>query len=472
MGKEPPSQQAKAPPIYSPTPCRSRGLFHKFIDESRNASGIDQPRTSKIPAVEENAPEAREEVEESPDSPEDRPTSSKSRRARKPAGEKVAKRKEPPAEAEENCQVEKKRKTAAAALQELSKKPRKTTKTIPAPSAAAVVAVDDFISEGRGNGRPQRARCPVLASWRGEKAIYSREPGSATPRVTGFHIVPETEQGKAPRREVLPIQGKPEPLPGARARPKPARRPARRHHSTESADELPNPECTEPLPDPDLGEADEPASLLPHHTKLPTKSLLRSKGSARKTRKVSWSDEQREFVIEKVPFSTDLWEPVEPQTQCNHCQRIFLWGSEIDYGNFAAARENRFEEVFCKGCRATSLFASIGGWFLVSCACREAGFSADPSEAMMLVQQLIKLGPLGREPDDVWRILRLEEAPAWYEIMQKALARIEEAFTIPEDFEGGPSVQLLEPESEIHEVEDTDVGTPAEDARVLDHLES
>eukprot|EP00435_Cladocopium_sp_Y103_P074471 s26_g49.t1 len=201
---------------------------------------------------------------------------------------------------------------------------------------------------------------------------------------------------------------------------------------------------------------------------------------------------QREFVIEKVPFSTDLWEPVEPQTQCNHCQRIFLWGSEIDYGNFAAARENRFEEVFCKGCRATSLFASIGGWFLVSCACREAGFSADPSEAMMLVQQLIKLGPLGREPDDVWRILRLEEAPAWYEIMQKALARIEEAFTIPEDFEGGPSVQLLEPESEIHEVEDwhsctggiaavlsfgetvedTDVGTPAEDARVLDHLES
>lgn len=235
--------------------------------------------------------------------------------------------------------------------------------------------------------------------------------------------------------------------------------------------DLPGLECSEALPDPDLA-ADEPSSLLPHHTKMPTKSLLRSKGSARRTRKVSWSEEQREFVIEKVPFSTDLWEPVEPQTQCNHCQRIFLWGSEIDYGNFAAARENRFEEVFCKGCRATSLFASIGGWFLVSCACREAGFSADPSEAMMLVQQLIKLGPHGREPDDVWRILRLEEAPAWYEIMQKALARIEEAFTIPEDFEGGPSVQLLEPESEIHEVEDTDVGTPAEDARVLDHLES
>lgn len=470
MGKEPPSHQAKAPPIYSPTPCRSRGsgLFHKFIEQSRNASGIDQPRTSKIPA-EESAP-AREEVEESPDSPEDRPTSSKSRRARKPAGEKVAKRKEPPAEAEENCQVEKKRKTAAGALQELSKKPRKTTtKTIPAPSAA-VVAVDDFVSEGHGNGRPQRARCPVLASWRGEKAIYSREPGSATPRVTGFHIVPESQGSKAPRGEVLLIQGKPEPLPGARARPKPARRPSHRK-GTESVADLPGLECSEALPDPDLA-ADEPSSLLPHHTKMPTKSLLRSKGSARRTRKVSWSEEQREFVIEKVPFSTDLWEPVEPQTQCNHCQRIFLWGSEIDYGNFAAARENRFEEVFCKGCRATSLFASIGGWFLVSCACREAGFSADPSEAMMLVQQLIKLGPHGREPDDVWRILRLEEAPAWYEIMQKALARIEEAFTIPEDFEGGPSVQLLEPESEIHEVEDTDVGTPAEDARVLDHLES
>lgn len=472
---------------FTPTPCRG-GLFHRFIQQSRDASGIDEPRTSKslVPEVASAEPlEASHEA--SPpleDSQLERPTTS-GRKVKKPPGAKgakaVAKRKEPP-QSEDNCDVGKMEvtaKTTEGVLHELSKRRKMVTKEV--TSVTAVAPVDDLVTREGRKGRPQRIRCPVLASWKGEKQIYSREPGSATPHITGFQLV-ESQEDKA-QREVPPIQGR-----GGRGGPRRRRKSRDGQEDQEGRSqptdvehkELPFPgaepqAAAEDAEDAEPGaftaaeasgdDGDEPMSLLPHHTMMPTKSLLRSsKESVQKTRKVRFAAQQKEFPIDKVPFSEELWEPMETRVRCDQCQQLFVWGKEIDHGNWADAKANHFEQVFCRGCQANALFACIGGWFLVSCACREAGFSTPASDVLVLVQELRKLGPHGRDPDPVWQILRLQEEKPWHEIMQKAHARIVEAFTIPEDldgFEGGRRRGDV-----VHEVEDTDTGSNAEVVQV------
>eukprot|EP00930_Biecheleria_cincta_P043309 TRINITY_DN29758_c0_g1_i1.p1 TRINITY_DN29758_c0_g1~~TRINITY_DN29758_c0_g1_i1.p1 ORF type:complete len:520 (-),score=85.27 TRINITY_DN29758_c0_g1_i1:245-1804(-) len=278
------------------------------------------------------------------------------------------------------------------------------------------VLAEEFMKKSpRKDGRPQRARFPVLNHWEGERLVFQRESGSLTPKVVALKKAEPTPKLEAKRRQSS--------CPPRSSKDRSVRPPASPCQAL-PADQLSAPE--------EQDRADHPIPLPPP----PKRSCLKKTSSKRSRtgRVLTFKENPKEIAIQNFSHLTDLWTD-SSAVECGKCQLAFPFGPGIKMEGEPGRSHFAQNEVICPNCIASQTYEEIGAWLVVAlasrCTAAAQGSSANlegiaEGPVTTLIESLAATRNLSRA-DKLAELLGSEagEPEARREILNKAQSMVE-----------------------------------------------
>lgn len=280
-------------------------------------------------------------------------------------------------------------------------------------AGTTTVLAEEFMKKSpRRDGRPQRARFPVLNE--GERLVFQRVSGSLTPTVVGLEKAESIPKLEAKKRQSS--------CPAKEPKSRPSKAPAA---------------FCQPLPaDQPRASGEQESALPPNPLPPPKRSCLKKESSKRRRtgRVLKFKDNPKEVEIENFSHLKGLWAD-SCAVECGKCQLAFPFGpgikmeGEPDRSHFAQ------NDVICPNCITSQTYEEIGAWLVVALASRCTAAAQGSSASLegiaqgpvtTLIDSLAAIGNLSR-PDKLADLLGGEaaEPEARREILSKAQSMVE-----------------------------------------------